>query len=79
MIALCLHNRGKIERLAIGIEKRLPYETRSRRCGRHYKAHPHMTRLGQIATGEAADIQKLAALGGSAGKAPFHSAHKRSR
>ena len=32
-----------------------------------------MLQLGQIAPGEAADIQKLAALGGSADKAPFHS------
>jgi NADH-quinone oxidoreductase subunit G len=32
-----------------------------------------MMRLGQIAPGEPADIQKLAALGGTAEKSPFRS------
>ena len=36
-----------------------------------YKAYPHMMRIGQIAPGDAADIQKLAALGGPPDKAPF--------
>ena len=53
--------------------KRLPYDSLAALRQALYKAHPHMTRLGQIAPGEAADIQKLAALGGSADKAPFHS------
>jgi NADH-quinone oxidoreductase subunit G len=30
-------------------------------------------RIGQIAPGDAADVQKLAALGGAADKAPFRS------
>ena len=38
-----------------------------------FKAHPHLMRIGQIAPADAADIQKLAALGGTADKAPFGS------
>ena len=53
--------------------KRLPYDSLAALRQALYKAHPHMMRLGQIAPGEAADIQKLAAFGGSADKAPFHS------
>jgi NADH-quinone oxidoreductase subunit G len=53
--------------------KKLPYDSLAALREALYKALPHMTRLGQIAPGEAADIQKLAALGGSVDKAPFHS------
>jgi NADH-quinone oxidoreductase subunit G len=38
-----------------------------------YKAYPQMMRIGQIAPGDAADVEKLAALGGNADKAPFRS------
>jgi NADH-quinone oxidoreductase subunit G len=53
--------------------KKLPYDSLAALRQVLNKAHPHMMRLGQIAPGEAADIRKLAALGGSADKAPFHS------
>ena len=36
-----------------------------------FKAHPHLQRIGQIAAGDAADIAKLANLGGTPDKAPF--------
>ena len=38
-----------------------------------FAAYPHLMRIDQIAAGEAADIEKLAKLGGSADKAPFRS------
>jgi NADH-quinone oxidoreductase subunit G len=53
--------------------KKLPYDSLSALRQALYKAHPHMMRLGQIAPGEPADIQKLAALGGTADKSPFRS------
>jgi NADH-quinone oxidoreductase subunit G len=36
-----------------------------------YQAHPHLARIGQIVPGDAADIHKLAGLGGSVDKTPF--------
>ena len=36
-----------------------------------FAAHPHLMRIDQIAPGDAADIDKLAKLGGSVDKAPF--------
>jgi NADH-quinone oxidoreductase subunit G len=53
--------------------KKLPYDSLAALRQTLYKAHPHMMRLGQIAPGEPADIQKLAALGGTAEKSPFRS------
>ena len=53
--------------------KKLPYDSLAALRQALYKAHPHMMRLGQIAPGEAADVQKLAALGGNADKSPFRS------
>jgi NADH-quinone oxidoreductase subunit G len=38
-----------------------------------FKAHPHLMRVGEIAPGNAADIGKLAKLGGNADKTPFKS------
>ena len=38
-----------------------------------FKAHPHLLRIGQITPADAAAVQKLAALGGNADKAPFGS------
>jgi NADH-quinone oxidoreductase subunit G len=37
-------------------------------------AHPHFLRMGEIAAGNAADIERLAKLGGNADKAPLASA-----
>jgi NADH-quinone oxidoreductase subunit G len=53
--------------------KKLPYDSLAALRQALYKAHPHFQRLGQITPGEAADVRKLAALGGSADKAPFRS------
>jgi NADH-quinone oxidoreductase subunit G len=53
--------------------KKLPYDSLAGLRQALYKAHPHMMRIGQIAPGEAADIGKLAALGGSADKSPLRS------
>jgi NADH-quinone oxidoreductase subunit G len=53
--------------------KKLPYDSLAALRQALYNAHPHMMRLGQIAPGEPADIQKLAALGGTADKSPFRS------
>jgi NADH-quinone oxidoreductase subunit G len=55
------------------LKNRLPYDSLSALRQGLYKAHPHFMRIGQIAPGNAADLQKLAALGGSAEKAPFGS------
>jgi len=38
-----------------------------------FKAHPHLQRIGQIAPGDAADLEKLAARGGNTDRAPFRS------
>jgi NADH-quinone oxidoreductase subunit G len=38
-----------------------------------FAAHPHLLRIDQIAAGDAADIGKLAKLGGAADKAPLMS------
>ncbi len=53
------------------LKHKLPYDSLQALRQALYKAYPHMMRIGQIATGNAADIQKLAALGGTADKAPF--------
>jgi len=53
--------------------KRLPYDSLAALRRALYQAHPHLMRIGQIAPGDAADVQKLATLGGSADKAPFQS------
>ena len=38
-----------------------------------FAAYPHMQRIGQIAPGDAADLQKLAAMGGNSDKTPLRS------
>jgi NADH-quinone oxidoreductase subunit G len=53
--------------------KKLPYDSLAALRQALYQAYPHMMRIGQIAPGDAADVQKLAALGGAADKAPFRS------
>ncbi len=53
--------------------QRLPYDSLSQLRSALFKAHPHFQRVGQIAPGHAADIAKLAALGGNADKAAFAS------
>jgi NADH-quinone oxidoreductase subunit G len=53
--------------------KKLPYDSLAALRQALYKAHPQTMRIGQIAPGEPADVEKLAALGGTADKAPFRS------
>ena len=55
------------------LKNRLPYDSLSALRQALYKAYPHFMRIGQIAPGDAADLQKLAGLGGNADKAPFGS------
>jgi NADH-quinone oxidoreductase subunit G len=53
------------------LRQRLPYDSLAALRQALFKAHPHMQRIGQITPGDAADLPKLAAAGGSADKAPF--------
>src|SRR5271169_6861117 len=53
------------------LKNKLPYDSLQALRQALYKAYPHMMRIGQIAPGDAADIQKLAALGGKVDKASF--------
>jgi NADH-quinone oxidoreductase subunit G len=53
--------------------KRLPYDSLAALRRALYQAYPQFIRIGQIAPGDAADVHKLAALGGSTDKAPFQS------
>jgi NADH-quinone oxidoreductase subunit G len=55
------------------LKNRLPYDSLSGLRQVLFKAYPHLLRIGQIAPADAADLQKLAALGGTADKAPFGS------
>jgi len=51
--------------------KKLPYDSLAALRRALYQAHPHFMKIGQIAPGDAADIQRLAALGGTPDKAGF--------
>src|SRR5439155_13640097 len=53
---------------------RLPYDSLAQLRTALFKAHPHLQRVDRIEGGSAADIAKLASLGGSPDKAPFVSA-----
>jgi len=50
---------------------KLPYDSLGQLRQALFAAHPASMRLGEIAPGDAADIDKLAKLGGSPDKAPF--------
>jgi len=50
---------------------RLPYDSLAQLRAAVFKAHPHLQRVDRIESGKSADIEKLAAIGGSPGKAPF--------
>ena len=52
---------------------RLPYDSLAALRQTLYKAHPDLMRIGQIAPADAAGLQKLAALGGTADRTPFAS------
>ncbi len=53
---------------------KLPYDTLASLRQLMVAAHPHLMRADRIAPADAADIEKLAKLGGNADKAPFVSA-----
>ena len=53
---------------------KLPYDSLAQLRQLMFAAHPHLMRIDRIAAGEAADIEKLAALGGTPDKAPLRSA-----
>jgi len=53
--------------------QKLPYDSLGAVRAALAKAHPHMARIDEIAPGDAADIEKLAARGGTPDKAPFRS------
>ncbi len=52
---------------------KLPYDSLSGLRAVLFKAHPHLAAVDQIAPGSAADVEKLAGLGGAPDKAPFRS------
>jgi NADH-quinone oxidoreductase subunit G len=52
---------------------KLPYDSLAQLRGALFKAYPHLQRLDTVTPGDPEDIRKLAALGGSLDKAPFHS------
>ena len=56
---------------------RLPYDLLAALRQAMFKAHPHLKRIGQIATGDRALIKTLATLGGTPNKAPFGPSHRR--
>ena len=51
----------------------LPYDSLQQLRQALFAKYPHLMRLDQIAAGDAADVQKLAKLGGNADKSPLHS------
>ena len=57
--------------LSAVVGKQLPYDSLAGLRRTMCQAHPHLARIGQIAPGDATDIQRLAALGGSVDKTPF--------
>jgi NADH-quinone oxidoreductase subunit G len=50
---------------------KLPYDSLSQLRGALFKSFPHLQRLDTVTPGDAGDIRKLAALGGTMDKAPF--------
>jgi NADH-quinone oxidoreductase subunit G len=59
--------------LSDGLGKKLPYDSLAALRRALYQAFPHVMRIGQISPADQADVQRLAALGGTADKAPFRS------
>jgi len=59
--------------LSDALGRKLPYDSLGELRKALFAAYPHLQQLGQIAAGNAADIGKLATLGGSADKAALKS------
>ncbi|HVI27313.1 NADH-quinone oxidoreductase subunit NuoG [Hansschlegelia sp.] len=53
---------------------RLPYDTMAQLRSALFAAHPHMRALNEIASGDAADVERLAGTGGALGREPFRAA-----
>ena len=53
--------------------QKLPYDSLNQLRAALFKPYPHLAGIDQIAPGNPADIEKLAGLGGTPDKAPFHS------
>ncbi len=53
------------------LKNKLPYDSLAALRQALFKAHPHLMRIGQVTPGDAADIRKLAGLGGTVDKAAF--------
>jgi len=53
---------------------RLPYDTMAQLRSALFAAHPHMAALNEIAPGDAADVERLAGIGGALGREPFRAA-----
>jgi NADH-quinone oxidoreductase subunit G len=51
--------------------KKLPYDSLGQLRQAIFKVHPHLMRAGEIAPADAADLKKLASLGGTTDKAPL--------
>ena len=60
--------------LSDALGHRLPYNSLTQLRQSLFQAYPHLMRLGAIAPGDAADVRKLAGLGGTPDKAAFRSA-----
>jgi NADH-quinone oxidoreductase subunit G len=62
-----------IRALSDQLGQRLPYDSLAQLRRALFQTHPHFARLDQIAPGDPADVRKLATLGGTPEKTPFHS------
>jgi NADH-quinone oxidoreductase subunit G len=51
--------------------KKLPYDSLGQLRQAIFKAYPHLMRVGEIALADAADLKKLAGVGGATDKAPL--------
>ncbi len=63
-----------IRALSDALGRRLPYDSLPQLRQAMFKAHPHLLRIDQITPGDAADVSRLASLGGQPDKAPFRAA-----
>ncbi|HEX9072108.1 MAG TPA: NADH-quinone oxidoreductase subunit NuoG [Pseudolabrys sp.] len=59
--------------LSDALGHKLPYDSLGALRQAMFAAHPHLMRVDQVAAGDAADIKKLAKLGGTLDKAPLRS------
>ena len=62
-----------VRALSDALGQRLAYDSLGQLRAALFAAHPHLARIDEIAPGNAADIEKLAARGGTPDKTPFHS------